>query len=119
MGKILPSKLEYLSLTLSIRLNDFEVFLKNSQHTFIKKLLIYNRKGGEDILPYIKEYIMKKKRVKYLSLISAFSETSVSIDLFTLKDRVKEFKLHDIIVQRYCGLCINFDDICEFVKKID
>ncbi|PKK69083.1 hypothetical protein RhiirC2_748999, partial [Rhizophagus irregularis] len=55
------------------------MFLKNSQNTFIKKLLINNRgskdkEGCDDtndlILSYIKEYIMKKKRVKYLAIIN-------------------------------------------------
>ena len=51
-----------MSLALNININDLEIFLKNSQNTFIKKLLISNKiqeKGGE-ILPYIKKYIMKK-----------------------------------------------------------
>ena len=59
LGQILPFKLEYLNLSLHIETSDFEVFLKNSQDTFIKKLLINNLEG-EDILSYIKEYIMKK-----------------------------------------------------------
>ncbi|GET58472.1 hypothetical protein GLOIN_2v1782301 [Rhizophagus irregularis DAOM 181602=DAOM 197198] len=45
-----------------------EVFLKNSQNTFIKKLLICYYFNGQSILPSIKEYIMKKKRVKYLAI---------------------------------------------------
>ncbi|CAB5107242.1 unnamed protein product [Rhizophagus irregularis] len=40
LGQLLPLKLEYLSLTLIIKYEDFEIFLKNSQNTYIKKLLI-------------------------------------------------------------------------------
>ncbi|CAB4422065.1 unnamed protein product [Rhizophagus irregularis] len=78
LGQLLPLKLEYLSLTLNIKYkNDFEMFLKNSQNTFIKKLLIKDRRIKDDeecrdthdfILSYIKEYIMKKKRIKYLAI---------------------------------------------------
>ncbi|GBC02667.1 hypothetical protein RclHR1_04740010 [Rhizophagus clarus] len=63
LGQILPSKLEYLNLSLMINNgNDLEVFLKNSQKTFINKLLIYNKKNeeNEEIFFYIKEYIMRK-----------------------------------------------------------
>ncbi|CAB4433091.1 unnamed protein product [Rhizophagus irregularis] len=63
LGQVLPFKLEYLDLVLHIKMSDFEVFLKNSQDTFIKKLLInnFNDLKGQDILSYIKEYIMKRK----------------------------------------------------------
>jgi hypothetical protein len=95
LGQILPFKLKYLNLMLRIESNDLEVFLKNSQNTFIEKLLIYNnkimKKDSEDILPYIKEYIMKKKRVKYLAIY----------DLFLMEDEVKEFELYNIKVQDY------------------
>ena len=111
LGQILPSKLEYLSLTLNIKASDFEVFLKNSQNTFVEKLVINNR-NGEDILSNIKEYIMKKKRVKYL----AIKNTTGVKNLFSLKDEVKEFKLHSIRVQHYDDLCIYVD---EFIKEID
>ncbi|GET65222.1 hypothetical protein GLOIN_2v1782301 [Rhizophagus irregularis DAOM 181602=DAOM 197198] len=68
LGQTLPSKLEYLHLSLHhIKTSDFEIFLKNSQDTFIKKLLIYHRES-QDILPTVKEYIMKKERVKYLAI---------------------------------------------------
>ncbi|CAB4435851.1 unnamed protein product [Rhizophagus irregularis] len=36
LGQILPSKLEYLRLRLCINTSDLEIFLKNSQNTFIK-----------------------------------------------------------------------------------
>ncbi|RGB22297.1 hypothetical protein C1646_822608 [Rhizophagus diaphanus] len=76
LGQTLPCELEYLSLFLYIEANDFEIFLKNSQDTFFKKLLINNMmreyNDGIEILPYIKEYIMKKKRVKYLAIKNNF-----------------------------------------------
>ncbi|CAB4426526.1 unnamed protein product [Rhizophagus irregularis] len=112
LGQILPSKLEYLCLCLlHIKANDFEIFLKNSKDTFIKKLLICNNEG-QDILPSIKKYIMKKKRAKYLAIYS-FDKIK---ELFLLKDEVKEFELYNIKVQSYDSL-----DICisDFVKEID
>uniref|UniRef100_U9SKW5 Uncharacterized protein n=1 Tax=Rhizophagus irregularis (strain DAOM 181602 / DAOM 197198 / MUCL 43194) TaxID=747089 RepID=U9SKW5_RHIID len=50
-----------------------------------------------DILPYIKEYIMKKKRVKYLAIMNTFIKDSATVnikseDLFSLKNEVKEFE---------------------------
>ncbi|CAB5200406.1 unnamed protein product [Rhizophagus irregularis] len=125
LGQILPSKLEYLSLTLRmIKVNDFEVFLKNSQDTFFKKLLISNlvREYSDDIdiLPYIKEYIMKKKRVQYLAIKNTSSTFSISkgkdVDLSNFKDEVKEFKLHNIIVLKYIDL---FTDVNRFINEID
>uniref|UniRef100_U9V3Y4 Uncharacterized protein n=1 Tax=Rhizophagus irregularis (strain DAOM 181602 / DAOM 197198 / MUCL 43194) TaxID=747089 RepID=U9V3Y4_RHIID len=94
LGQVLPSKLEYLSLALyMIKANDFEVFLKNSQDTFFKKLLInhlirdHDRIDFIDILPHIKEYIMKKKRVKYLAIKNTSSAFDFrEIDLSNLKD---------------------------------
>ncbi|PKK74038.1 hypothetical protein RhiirC2_775305 [Rhizophagus irregularis] len=45
LGQIIPPKLEYLDLYLcNVKACDFEVFLKKSQDTFIKKLLISNIK---------------------------------------------------------------------------
>ncbi|CAB4414694.1 unnamed protein product [Rhizophagus irregularis] len=96
-------------------MSDFEVFLKNSQDTFIKKLLINNLKG-QDILSYIKEYIMKKKRVKYLAIKHSFESTSDESDdehcdyeeLASMKDEVEEFKLYDIKVLRHYGSWISF-----------
>ncbi|CAB4440143.1 unnamed protein product [Rhizophagus irregularis] len=103
LGQLLPLKLEYLSLTLVIEYkNDFEMFLKNSQNTFIKKLLINNKVGKDDkeghgihdfILSYLKEYIMKKERFKYLAIINS------NTDLFSFKDEVKEFELCNIKIQ--------------------
>ncbi|PKC72619.1 hypothetical protein RhiirA1_438150 [Rhizophagus irregularis] len=126
LGQILPFKLEYLSLTLMINTNDFEIFLKNSQNTFIKKLLISNKMQGgiEVILPYIKKYIMKKNSIKYLAIMETFFENTTDIifkskDLFSLislKDEVKEFGEHNIKVQNYYDLQIQ---VCEFIKEVD
>ncbi|CAB4426610.1 unnamed protein product [Rhizophagus irregularis] len=105
LGSALPSKLEYLSLNLFINVNDFMIFLEDSQDIFINKLIIIQR-GWDDILHYIKEYIMKEKRIKYL----AFMKLKNSIELYDLKNEVKEFKLHNIIVQNYVKLYINAHD---------
>ncbi|GBC03635.1 hypothetical protein RclHR1_05220012 [Rhizophagus clarus] len=97
LGQILPLKLDYLNLVLTFDENDFEIFLKNSQNIFIKKLLISNNYYGNvkrNILPFIEKYIMKKKRVKYL----AFKDMD---DLFYMKDKVEEFKSFDIEIQDY------------------
>ncbi|RGB27809.1 hypothetical protein C1646_768622 [Rhizophagus diaphanus] len=97
LGQILPFKLGYLDLNLMIEnANDFEIFLKNSQNTFINRLCIkIIIREGDDILLYIKEYIMKKKRVKHLSF------KVNNNDLFFLKNEVKEFELYNIKVQSY------------------
>ncbi|EXX59718.1 hypothetical protein RirG_186560 [Rhizophagus irregularis DAOM 197198w] len=109
LGQILPSKLEYLHLRLYfIKASDFEVFLKNSQDTFIKKLSI-NTGLGQDILPLIKNYIMKKKRVKYLAINDSSKE------LISLKE-VNEFKLYNIEVQRHSDLMI---DLYDYIKEIN
>ncbi|GBC33839.2 hypothetical protein GLOIN_2v1768126 [Rhizophagus irregularis DAOM 181602=DAOM 197198] len=105
LGRALPSKLEYLSLNLFIKVNDFMIFLEDSQDIVINKLIIIQR-GWDDILHYIKEYIMKEKRIKYL----AFMKLKNSIELYDLKNEVKEFKLHNIIVQNYVKLYINAHD---------
>ncbi|RGB25214.1 hypothetical protein C1646_747449 [Rhizophagus diaphanus] len=121
LGQVLPFKLEYLDLVLQIKVSDFEVFLKNSQDTFIKKLLIgnFNNLKGQDILSYIKEYIMKKKRVKYLAFKYSFESTSDESDdencdykeLALMKDEVEEFKLYDIKVLRHYGSWISFYEL--------
>jgi hypothetical protein len=118
LGQGLPSKLEYLCLSLSFRTNDLEIFLKNSQNTFIKKLLINNfmMSKGENILFCMKKYIMKKERVKYLA-ISQTGPSSYDMDiddLYLSKDEINEYKLHNIIVQPYVDLCI---DIYSFINN--
>ncbi|RGB31947.1 hypothetical protein C1646_763476 [Rhizophagus diaphanus] len=131
LDQILPLKLEYLSLTLNIKyINDLEMFLKNSQNNFIKKLLIknggINDKKGHDIYDfiifYIKEYIMKKKRVKYLAIINYFSDGTstrnhVKKELFSLKNEVKEFELYDIKIQKYRDLVINSE--ISFIEEFE
>ncbi|PKK64508.1 hypothetical protein RhiirC2_787382 [Rhizophagus irregularis] len=114
LGQILPIKLEYMYLCLTINTSDLEVFLKNSQNTFIKKLLIRNIRKEEsgDIFSYIKEYIMKKKKVKYLAVSETFHGRNE--DLFFQKDKVKEFQLHDIQVLKYFDL---FIDIYDFINE--
>ncbi|RGB40420.1 hypothetical protein C1646_753370 [Rhizophagus diaphanus] len=112
LGQILPSKLEYLSLSLSIKKSDFKIFLENSQNTFINRLLIM-QKGNDDILYYIKEFIMKEKRVKYLAI-----KNFGNIDLSTLEDEVNEFMLYNIKVLNYCELYLAIRAY-EFVKNID
>ncbi|PKC71566.1 hypothetical protein RhiirA1_453360 [Rhizophagus irregularis] len=110
LGQILPFKLEYLKLSLVINTSDFETFLKNSQNIFIKKLVITNNRIKdeiEDIFPYIKEYIIKKKRVKYLA-IREISTCIMDCDsLFSLKDKVDILKLYDIQVLDYHSLYIS------------
>ncbi|POG62764.1 hypothetical protein GLOIN_2v1882637 [Rhizophagus irregularis DAOM 181602=DAOM 197198] len=116
LGQILPLKLEYLNLILSVNTSDLKIFLENFQNTFIKKFLIRNTKNDEsqDILPYIKEYIVKKKRVKYLAISKTFYGENE--DLFFQKDVVKEFQLHDIQVLNYDDLLIDFYN---FIKEVD
>ncbi|EXX62441.1 uncharacterized protein OCT59_000358 [Rhizophagus irregularis] len=113
LGQILPFKLEYLNLHLRINTNDLEIFLKNSQNVFVKKLLIRNTKNEEsqDIFPYIKEYIMKKKRVKYLAITENYRGKNEF--LISLKDKVKEFELYDIQVLNYEDLIINIYDLIQ------
>ncbi|RGB29628.1 hypothetical protein C1646_766391 [Rhizophagus diaphanus] len=117
LGQILPYRLEYLNLALKFEINNIEIFLKNSQNTFIRKLLIKNKIYGEsqDILPCIKEYIMKEKRVRYLAIEDVFS-SGIRKNLFTLKNEVKEFQLHNIEVYNYNDLFIkNYD----YIKEMD
>jgi hypothetical protein len=124
LGQILPSILEFLSLTLEINTSDFEIFLKNLHHTFIKKILIKNFRYGyreelekKDILPYIKKYIMKKKRAKYLAFLEEFSRQDhiKDDDLVSLKNEVEEFRLHNIIVQNYHALNI---EVYNFINEM-
>ncbi|RGB26492.1 hypothetical protein C1646_770365 [Rhizophagus diaphanus] len=122
LGQILPIKLEYLRLSIHhIKISDIEVFLKNSQDIFIKKLLIHNT-TGQDILPSIKKYIMKKKKVKYLSIYNSYFVARLydivdhSSDLFSFNNEVKEFGLYNIKVQSYSSLMIRLSD---FIKELD
>ncbi|CAB5182229.1 unnamed protein product [Rhizophagus irregularis] len=118
LGQILPFKLEYLELRLAINGSDLETFLKNSQNTFIKKLLIKNIKVTDDIIPYIKEYIVKKKRVKYLSIIESIKFGR----FYSLCYEMKGFQLYGIQVLNYFDLSIDlsmhlFDFVQELIKE--
>ena len=102
LGQILPSKLEYLSLSLKINASDFEVFLKNSQNTFIKKLIIRNNLFGkcQNVLPYIKEYIMKEKRVKYWRQDSTTALSRQTVEGFSVnKTEEKRYKRLEIFYE--------------------
>jgi hypothetical protein len=115
LGQVLPSKLEYLNLTLLINTNDFEVFLKNSQNTFINKLLIRNKIIDENIniLSYIEEYIMKKRRIRYLAIAETFD--GKSNDSLALKNQAKKFESYNIEIRNYDDLCIR---IWDYVKEM-
>ncbi|PKY21266.1 hypothetical protein RhiirB3_434802 [Rhizophagus irregularis] len=80
LGQFLPVRLEYLNLILRINTYDLEIFLKNFQDNFIKKLLIKN---------------IKKEEYE---------------ELFLLEDKVKEFELYDIKVLYYDDLVIDICD---------
>ncbi|EXX64006.1 uncharacterized protein OCT59_000418 [Rhizophagus irregularis] len=117
LGQLLPTKLEYLNLALMINSDNLKIFLKNSQNTFINKLLIRNKmsKTSENILPIIKEYIMKESRVKFLAFEEVFF-IGKRKDLVFSKDDVKEFDFYDIQVINYNDLQIN---VGNFIKEID
>ncbi|RGB32958.1 hypothetical protein C1646_743638 [Rhizophagus diaphanus] len=119
LGKTLPSKLEYLDLCLNIKVRDFEEFLKSIQNTFINKLMIYSREGDNILvlLPYLRHYIMKKKIVKYLAVISGES-TYTRMDLLFMQDEVDEFELYNIEVQNYCSNKM-VNKLGDFILKID
>ncbi len=63
---------------------------------------------------------MKKKRVKYLAVRNTFHGTTIGTyeELFSLKDEVKEFKLHNIEVQRYDFLFVHQVNY-HFIKESD
>ncbi|UZO17008.1 uncharacterized protein OCT59_008374 [Rhizophagus irregularis] len=105
----LPSKLEYLSLILTVKESDFKAFLENSQDVFINKLLIKLQRGSDNISHYIKEYIMKRERVKYLAIESIKDNNQLS----DLRDEVMEFNIR---VRSYYDLFISAN---KFIKNID
>ncbi|CAB5183166.1 unnamed protein product [Rhizophagus irregularis] len=113
LGQTLPSKLEYLSLTLRIKENDFRVFLENSQNIFINKLKIMQDDSYSNILHCIKEYIMKEKRVNYLAISNHRGD-----DLYFFKDEVKEFNLYNIKVLNFYDLALAYNAY-NLVRKID
>ncbi|GBC33979.2 hypothetical protein GLOIN_2v1877448 [Rhizophagus irregularis DAOM 181602=DAOM 197198] len=77
LGEILPSRLEYLSLSLMINPRDFNTFLFKIRNIIIKKLLIENLMKEGDLMPYIKEHVMKEKRVRYLAINGGVSENDI------------------------------------------
>ncbi|CAB5193975.1 unnamed protein product [Rhizophagus irregularis] len=114
LGQILPFKLEYLYLSLITNRSDLEAFLKNSRNTFIKILVIKNttKYESEDIFPYIEEYIIKKKRIKYLAILQTFLTSFLTAprkNLFDLKDKVDYYKLYDIQVLDCYSSSINIE----------
>ncbi|PKY17716.1 hypothetical protein RhiirB3_430388 [Rhizophagus irregularis] len=109
LGQALPSKLEYLSLILTVKESDFKAFLENSQDVFINKLLIKLQRGSDNISHYIKEYIMKRERVKYLAIESIKDNNQLS----DLRDEVMEFNIR---VRSYFDLFISAN---KFIKNID
>ncbi|GBB89575.1 hypothetical protein RclHR1_01630013 [Rhizophagus clarus] len=118
LGQVLPFKLEYLHLSLEFNKSDLELFLINSQNTFIKKFVVMNRNENESdsVLFYFTEYIMKKQGVKYLAILESFPHFTCNGDLYFLDDDVNEFNLHNIIVQEYSDLKISIinEIICKF-----
>jgi hypothetical protein len=117
LGQILPYRLEYLCLVFKINENDLEVFFKNSQNIFIKKLLIRNKfyKQGDNIIPCIKKYVMKEKRVTYLAFEN-YKSTGERSHLSDYKIAVEEFKSYGIKVKNYDDLSIKTQD---YVIKLD
>ncbi|GES73918.1 hypothetical protein GLOIN_2v1781395 [Rhizophagus clarus] len=71
---------------------------ENSKNTFINKLIIMQM-DHDEILHYIKEFIMKERRVKYLAFMN-----NKNGDLLYLKDEVEKFKLHNISVLSFRDL---------------
>ncbi|PKC13427.1 hypothetical protein RhiirA5_69654 [Rhizophagus irregularis] len=55
------------------------------------------------MLHYTKEYIMRKERVKYFAFRFYTNKWD---ELYDLEDEVKEFSLHNIVVQNYNDLKI-------------
>ncbi|GBC02668.1 hypothetical protein RclHR1_04740011 [Rhizophagus clarus] len=116
LGQLLPSRLEYLNLALMINIDNLKVFLNNSKNTFIKKLLIRNKmhKMSGNILPCIKDYIMRERRVKYFAFEEVFF-IGRRKDLISSKIDVEEFDLYDIQVLNYNDLQIQVGD---YIKEI-
>ncbi|GBC49795.2 hypothetical protein GLOIN_2v1765644 [Rhizophagus irregularis DAOM 181602=DAOM 197198] len=78
------------------------------QKLLIKSKVEYTR--FEDFTIYIKKYIMKEERVKYLAVLKSYSKNNdLFMDEFGFfsKDEVNEFKLYNIIVQKFFDLYIN------------
>ncbi|GES72751.1 hypothetical protein GLOIN_2v1781395 [Rhizophagus clarus] len=87
-----------LCLSLNINESDFKVFIEDSKNIIINKLVI-DQQGSDYILHYIREFIMKEKRVKYL----AFNNEDNG-DLFNLENEVEEFKLQNVSIRNIYDL---------------
>ncbi|UZO06293.1 uncharacterized protein OCT59_026622 [Rhizophagus irregularis] len=115
LAHVLPCKLEYLNLSCSTEITKsvWEVFLKNLKNIFIKKFLFKISILVDDILPYVKEYIIKENIAEYLA-IRGYIEIQVSEnnvhrcrkDLFNMTGELKEFESYNIKVKEYNDLYI-------------
>ncbi|RGB41171.1 hypothetical protein C1646_739225 [Rhizophagus diaphanus] len=115
LANVLPCKLEYLNLSCSTEITKsiWEVFLKNLKNIFIKKFLLKISILVNDILPYVKEYIIKENIAEYLAirgyieiLVSENNVHQCRKDLFNMTDELKEFELYNIKVKEYNDLYI-------------
>ncbi|CAB5179199.1 hypothetical protein RhiirA1_448409 [Rhizophagus irregularis] len=118
LAYILPNKLEYLNLELGINntSNDLEEFLKNSKHIFIRKLLFRINILIGDILPCIKEHIMKERRVEYIAIEGYYNSNylyNYKKDLFTMTDELREFESYNIKVKKYNYLYIKAHELID------
>ncbi|PKK64777.1 hypothetical protein RhiirC2_787037 [Rhizophagus irregularis] len=123
LAHILPCRLEYLNLELVINntINDLKVFLRNSKHIFIKKLLFRINILINDILPCIKEYIMKEKRAEYLAIEGYYNNNylyNYKKDLFTMTDELKEFESYNIKVKKYNCLYIRTHKLIDEMRLL-
>ena len=118
LGQALPSKLEYLCLELKLNIDDFKVFLENSENTFIKKLLINMHYGRDPILSCLREHIIKKKNIiKYLSLSRSFESNVNSKNAEKVFDQyeIKIFESYNVKFQQFKDLKIN---CYKFIKEM-
>ncbi|PKC01425.1 hypothetical protein RhiirA5_426730 [Rhizophagus irregularis] len=123
LAHILPCRLEYLNLELVINntINDLKVFLRNSKHIFIKILLFRINILINDILPCIKEYIMKEKRAEYLAIEGYYNNNylyNYKKDLFTMTDELKEFESYNIKVKKYNCLYIRAYELIDEILQL-
>uniref|UniRef100_U9SL03 Uncharacterized protein n=1 Tax=Rhizophagus irregularis (strain DAOM 181602 / DAOM 197198 / MUCL 43194) TaxID=747089 RepID=U9SL03_RHIID len=86
------------------------VYCYSLDSNFVQQIM---KEENEDIFPYIKEYIMKTKRVEYLAILENIDGKYE--DLFFQKEKVKVFQLHGIKVLNYSDLVIN---VYDFIKEI-
>ncbi|RGB38874.1 hypothetical protein C1646_755203 [Rhizophagus diaphanus] len=84
------------------------IILKNLGQALPSKL---EPKGSDNISHYVKEYIMKGERVKYLAIKDIKNNNQLS----DLRDEVEEFKLYNIGVRSYDDLLISGN---KFIKNI-